>query len=111
VPFFFFQAEDGIRDFHVTGVQTCALPISARPTDSRPNMRLSPGSNSTSVWGFSPFTVNAQTRDGPTVSRQASRSGWTATIARSRDRTIVVEGKRGRRGGRRNLGNASRAEL
>src|SRR5690606_8502477 len=27
---FFFQAEDGIRDFHVTGVQTCALPISIR---------------------------------------------------------------------------------
>src|SRR5690606_40841739 len=25
--FFFFHAEDGIRDFHVTGVQTCALPI------------------------------------------------------------------------------------
>src|SRR5436309_10318478 len=25
---FFFKAEDGIRDFHVTGVQTCALPIS-----------------------------------------------------------------------------------
>src|SRR5260221_8447980 len=27
-PFFFFQAEDGIRDHCVTGVQTCALPIS-----------------------------------------------------------------------------------
>src|SRR5262249_56961835 len=27
--FFFFQAEDGIRDWSVTGVQTCALPISA----------------------------------------------------------------------------------
>src|SRR5436305_4224204 len=27
--FFFFQAEDGIRDADVTGVQTCALPISA----------------------------------------------------------------------------------
>src|SRR2546430_3834827 len=27
--FFFFQAEDGIRDLTVTGVQTCALPISA----------------------------------------------------------------------------------
>src|SRR5690606_40138201 len=26
---FFFQAEDGIRSFHVTGVQTCALPICA----------------------------------------------------------------------------------
>src|SRR5207253_4744582 len=51
---FFFQAEDGIRDGHVTGVQTCALPISSgtgrgspgcgavrrgtppRPTASRP---------------------------------------------------------------------------
>src|SRR3712207_2107840 len=29
VVFFFFQAEDGIRDIGVTGVQTCALPISA----------------------------------------------------------------------------------
>src|SRR6266702_5520140 len=27
VAFFFFRAEDGIRDGHVTGVQTCALPI------------------------------------------------------------------------------------
>src|SRR5256885_5183967 len=30
--FFFFQAEDGIRDYKVTGVQTCALPISDRPS-------------------------------------------------------------------------------
>src|ERR1039457_7334590 len=29
--FFFFQAEDGIRDYKVTGVQTCALPIWLRP--------------------------------------------------------------------------------
>src|SRR6266403_5459745 len=28
IVFFFFQAEDGIRDLYVTGVQTCALPIS-----------------------------------------------------------------------------------
>src|SRR5690625_6972413 len=33
--FFFFQAEDGIRDGHVTGVQTCALPISVRLTPDR----------------------------------------------------------------------------
>src|SRR5690606_40626194 len=34
--YFFFQAEDGIRDFHVTGVQTCALPISpVRPSLER----------------------------------------------------------------------------
>src|SRR6266850_7256704 len=30
--FFFFQAEDGIRDYKVTGVQTCALPISLGAT-------------------------------------------------------------------------------
>src|SRR3989454_10185123 len=29
MSFFFFQAEDGIRDYKVTGVQTCALPICA----------------------------------------------------------------------------------
>src|SRR5207253_6590942 len=37
--FFFFQAEDGIRDGHVTGVQTCALPILVRALDSLPVYR------------------------------------------------------------------------
>ena len=31
---FFFQAEDGIRDYDVTGVQTCALPICCAPKPS-----------------------------------------------------------------------------
>src|SRR3712207_7632892 len=39
--FFFFQAEDGIRDIGVTGVQTCALPIypdeAGVPDDREPN--------------------------------------------------------------------------
>src|SRR5256886_7237943 len=48
--FFFFQAEDGIRDLTVTGVQTCALPIlrtrsrtssAARPPSSRTSSALS----------------------------------------------------------------------
>src|SRR2546425_7983462 len=34
--FFFFQAEDGIRDKLVTGVQTCALPIFTLSTDDPP---------------------------------------------------------------------------
>src|SRR5256884_1954985 len=34
--FFFFQAEDGIRDVAVTGVQTCALPISTGARGTRP---------------------------------------------------------------------------
>src|SRR6266498_4658410 len=41
--FFFFQAEDGIRDADVTGVQTCALPISRAcprgPARARPARR------------------------------------------------------------------------
>src|SRR5690606_40166704 len=37
--FFFFQAEDGIRDFHVTGVQTCALPILSNPRRWRARAR------------------------------------------------------------------------
>src|SRR5256885_10859808 len=48
--FFFFQAEDGIRDYKVTGVQTCALPISitsrraGRGFDPRPG-HLAAGSS------------------------------------------------------------------
>src|SRR5215467_8882702 len=41
VSFFLFQAEDGIRDYKVTGVQTCALPISCR--------RAAPSARSTSA--------------------------------------------------------------
>src|SRR2546430_13532894 len=51
VMFFFFQAEDGIRDLTVTGVQTCALPI------SRHNDPLRDGSQSAlaiSAPGFAP---------------------------------------------------------
>src|SRR6266536_2289837 len=40
--FFFFQAEDGIRDPLVTGVQTCALPISGRAR-ARRRLRRRPG--------------------------------------------------------------------
>src|SRR5690349_21978942 len=39
--FFFFQAEDGIRDLYVTGVQTCALPISSA---RRASARAAPAS-------------------------------------------------------------------
>src|SRR5256885_3779612 len=42
--FFFFQAEDGIRDYKVTGVQTCALPISIcrSPHSACPRLSSSP---------------------------------------------------------------------
>src|SRR6266496_4154661 len=38
--FFFFQAEDGIRDLYVTGVQTCALPIWGRDLRAEPERPL-----------------------------------------------------------------------
>src|SRR5690606_39327736 len=40
---FFFQAEDGIRDFHVTGVQTCALPISPVSRSGPATLRVKVG--------------------------------------------------------------------
>src|SRR5260221_4913852 len=50
--FFFFQAEDGIRDHCVTGVQTCALPIFAAlllaaSTSSLTTLALAPGALNT----------------------------------------------------------------
>src|SRR5256885_6331323 len=39
---FFFQAEDGIRDYKVTGVQTCALPISTVSTRTQLPRRVRP---------------------------------------------------------------------
>src|SRR5688500_19330850 len=43
---FFFQAEDGIRDYKVTGVQTCALPILTR------------GTSLTGLGGGNPFAIS-----------------------------------------------------
>src|ERR1019366_5960063 len=54
VSFFFLQAEDGIRDWSVTGVQTCALPIS---TSARPAVTTMP----------KPQPLAALDRSDPTV--------------------------------------------
>src|SRR5256885_4669621 len=54
--FFFFQAEDGIRDYKVTGVQTCALPIwllsaeALRRTRSLGTQPLGPGAFCMQEW-------------------------------------------------------------
>src|SRR5260221_5196252 len=50
-PFFFFQAEDGIRDHCVTGVQTCALPIYTGHTRWAP---LHATRNGATTMGFRP---------------------------------------------------------
>ena len=48
VLFFFFQAEDGIRDWSVTGVQTCALPI----CDALPPYGVAHSDQSTMTQGY-----------------------------------------------------------
>src|SRR6266446_4206883 len=58
--FFFFQAEDGIRDYKVTGVQTCALPISA------PTARMvACGGLITAVKSLMPYMPRLDTADVP----------------------------------------------
>src|SRR2546426_756429 len=57
--FFFFQAEDGIRDYKVTGVQTCALPIATAPEQSKESGRNSRNRRSGDVpWSASGFAAN-----------------------------------------------------
>src|SRR5256885_4208926 len=51
--FFFFQAEDGIRDYKVTGVQTCALPISWTSMGQEAEAELRRGI-------FAPYQVNEE---------------------------------------------------
>src|SRR5204862_1306088 len=60
VFFFFFQAEDGIRYLYVTGVQTCALPISpANPSHARADATAS--SSEISFVEMNPF-IEPRTR-------------------------------------------------
>src|SRR2546429_1582218 len=60
--FFFFQAEDGIRDVAVTGVQTCALPICATnrlATFRQPIRSMQPTAHSRTVNGFFTFCARS----------------------------------------------------
>src|SRR5256885_12480532 len=68
---FFFQAEDGIRDYKVTGVQTCALPIcpctsttwGGSADRSRPRSRAPPGTRDCHR-GLAPDCVDRSDRSG-----------------------------------------------
>src|SRR5690606_39901230 len=90
--FFFFPAEDGIRDFHVTGVQTCALPIfSRRSKRAKASTRICVGAKEPKS-----TSVPAQSK-----TRASRRTAWVErpsrrVMARSEERRV---GK-GRRSGR-----------
>src|SRR5947207_8018763 len=65
--FFFFQAEDGIRDHCVTGVQTCALPIST------------------------PSSAPASTPSSPSSAVESQCSTGTSASARSEEHTSELQ--------------------
>src|SRR3989441_2424443 len=80
--FFFFQAEDGIRDKLVTGVQTCALPISRCS-------RAPTGTSDTPWWR----AVGSPKRWNSGTSGSGSLPGWTRSSGRSR-RCSAPRGRR-----------------
>src|SRR5690606_40444643 len=90
--FFFFQAEDGIRDFHVTGVQTCALPISVSGSPSpRSTRRRAVSSNP------SRSASRVAARPWVTSTRNVWSTSPLCTTKRSEERRVGKEGRsRGR---------------
>src|SRR5437879_7789162 len=88
--FFFFQAEDGIRDTSVTGVQTCALPIYGLPRLPRP-LRLPPCSHT--------FRDTATVSAVPTHRPLSDTAACTPSVtgmARSEERRVGKECRSGR---------------
>src|SRR5205809_7483647 len=79
MSFFFFQAEDGIRDVAVTGVQTCALPICC----------LAPRAGQTRCGAGSPSPAAAPAGLRRTPARRPRGSGRSGQIGRASCRERV----------------------
>src|SRR5256885_11104447 len=91
LSFFFFQAEDGIRDYKVTGVQTCALPICPL-VGSRP----SSAAGSAGIWGTG-AGAGAATGMSCACARASTCAGSCSCTAgitvRSEERRVGEEGR------------------
>src|SRR2546422_375729 len=103
--FFFFQAEDGIRDVAVTGVQTCALPIYVweRPGLSKRDRSLvtvaalTAMSRSDQLAGhLERALANGVTREeiGELITHLAFYAGWPAAMTAGRIARKVFDGAR-----------------
>src|SRR6266542_1400107 len=79
--FFFFQAEDGIRDATVTGVQTCALPISGTPEHSK--AIRGPCGSTESVREIGSSVVGSNVSSHPSSSPRSRRS-WRGSAPTTR---------------------------
>src|SRR5690606_40378746 len=91
---FFFQAEDGIRDFHVTGVQTCALPIYGSPEVSlgQGNLDNDAETDDKLVYGGVTLFVGGQPPVGSEIVVQAKNP---AEEKRSEERRVGKECRAG----------------
>src|SRR5699024_11569067 len=88
---FFFQAEDGIRDRNVTGVQTCALPISSSPWRYRvprsqvpPDSFAQPCTSPSSTATFPPATTVSATEASADVPSRLSSSNGNRNVLASK---------------------------
>src|SRR5256885_11244545 len=89
--FFFFQAEDGIRDYKVTGVQTCALPIFILSSEKRrqaavlhKNLRWARNVRR-ATWPLGP--------DGGRAFATAACRSFSLSTVRSEERRVGKEGR------------------
>src|SRR5205809_4986044 len=89
--FFFFQAEDGIRDVAVTGVQTCALPI------FRSTLRWGVGIAAVLALGVAIGRWSARRGESPSSPTVIAGSDQASTlayrVARSEERRVGKEGR------------------
>src|SRR5437870_11363037 len=85
--FFFFQAEDGIRDGHVTGVQTCALPISLHEPADRGGRRVHRAAGARLL--SPPAPAGDRARDRARHRARAIRAGLGQEIGRASCRERV----------------------
>src|SRR5205823_8811811 len=88
VVFFFFQAEDGIRDKLVTGVQTCALPISPAEADATRRARRCAAGDAAAAVGLACAAVKP---DDVTHVRLRHLLGESRSCQRSEERRVGKE--------------------
>src|SRR5436309_11875044 len=94
ISFFFFQAEDGIRDFHVTGVQTCLFRSTIDWGDGSQPLTFSAsegpinGSHSYTGVALTEYTLTVTVVDAHSNRNSASKK---VTVARSEERRVGKE--------------------
>src|SRR2546422_5312758 len=95
--FFFFQAEDGIRDVAVTGVQTCALPIcgwTRGSTASPTSTRGWPSTTTRSPRGAAPVRSGPSSPPPASTSRPSSPpTAWRRDSSRSEEHTSELQSR------------------